>query len=125
MSNRIHVVPRSELEAGPPTAGMARSTAFAAENLWIGEARTTAGQVSDWHHHGEHSTYGYVVAGRIRFEFGRGGDQAVEAGPGDFFSVPAHTVHREANPGAEEQVVVVVRVGTGPTVSNVEGPDAE
>ena len=125
MSGSVHVVPNAKLEAGPPTPGMVRSSAFVAENTWAGEARTSTGVVSGWHHHGAHSTYGYVVSGKIRFEFGRGGGESVEAGPGDFFEVPPHTVHREGNPGPQEQVVVVVRVGTGPTVINVEGPDSE
>jgi len=55
----------------------------------------------------------------------RDGGESLEAGPGDFFSVPPHTVHREGNPGAEEQVVVVVRVGTGQSVINVDGPHSE
>jgi mannose-6-phosphate isomerase-like protein (cupin superfamily) len=47
----------------------------------------------------------------------------VVARAGDFFVVPPHTVHREGNPGSEEQVLVRVRVGSGPTVINVERPD--
>jgi mannose-6-phosphate isomerase-like protein (cupin superfamily) len=47
----------------------------------------------------------------------------VVARAGDFFVVPPHTVHREGNPGSEEQVLVGVRVGSGPTVINVEHPD--
>jgi len=39
--------------------------------------------------------------------------------------IPAHTVHREGNPGTEEHVLMVVRIGDGPTVFNVDGPDRE
>ncbi|HEX5502442.1 MAG TPA: cupin domain-containing protein [Thermomicrobiales bacterium] len=121
MSEKIRVVPSDALEAGPPTAGMTRSQAFAAENLWVGEVRTAAGAISGWHHHGEHTTIGRVLAGTLRFEFAAGGAESLDAGPGDFFMVPPHAVHREGNPGADEQVLVVIRSGSGPTVVNVEG----
>jgi uncharacterized RmlC-like cupin family protein len=57
-------------------------------------------------------------------EFGPGGSETLEAGPGDFFVVPPHTVHRESNPGAAQHLLVVARVGSGPTVFEVDGPDA-
>lgn len=117
---KIRVVQSGALEAGPPTAGMVRSQAFAAENLWVGEVRTRAGAVSGWHHHGEHTTVGRVLSGTIRFEFGPEGAESVEAGPGDFFMVPPQVIHREGNPGSDEQVLVVIRSGSGPTVVNVE-----
>lgn len=118
----IRVVHRGGLEAGPPTAGMVRSQAFASEGLWVGEVHTDAGAVSGWHHHGEHTTVGRVLSGTIRFEFGAEGAERIEAGPGDFFMVPPHVVHREGNPGSDDQVLVVIRSGSGPTVVNVEGP---
>jgi hypothetical protein len=37
--------------------------------------------------------------------------------------VPPHTVHRESNPSEDEQVVIGIRIGTGPTVVNVDGPE--
>lgn len=123
MAEKIRVMPGCALESGPSTAGMVRSQAFVTENVWVGEVRTSPGAISGWHHHGEHITYGYVVAGRIRFDFGPDGAESVEAGPGDFFLVPPGTVHREGNPGADEQVLVGVRVGAGQTVVNVAGPD--
>jgi mannose-6-phosphate isomerase-like protein (cupin superfamily) len=64
-----------------------------------------------------------VVSGELQFEFGPNGAESVVAHAGDFFIVPPHTVHREGNPGSEEQVLVGVRVGTGPTVINVDGPE--
>lgn len=123
MSDRIRAVRNEELEAGPRTAGMVRSTAFTGDGAWIGEARTAPGQTSGWHQHGEHTTYGFVVSGKIHFDFGPGGAESVDVGQGDFFLVPAHTVHRESNASTEEQVVVIVRLGAGPTVINVEEPD--
>ena len=123
MSAKVRIVSRDELEAGPSTPGMRRSQAFAAEGVWFGEAHTQPGQVSGWHHHGDTMTHGYVVSGRIRFEFGPGGADYLEAGPGDYFMVPPQTVHRELNPGSEEQVIVLVRSGSGQSVINVDGPD--
>jgi uncharacterized RmlC-like cupin family protein len=103
---------------------MVRNTAATTDTLWVGEVRTTPGAPSGWHHHGEHTTYGRVVSGEIRFESGPNGAESVVARDGDFFVVPPHTVHREGNPGVEEQVLAGIRVGTGPTVINVEGPES-
>ena len=47
----------------------------------------------------------------------------VEAQAGDFLFIPAHTVHREGNPGFDEATVIVVRAGSGEPVVNVDGPD--
>ena len=124
MGETIRVVPHDALEPGPSTAGMVRNTAATTDTLWVGEVRTTPGARSGWHHHGEHTTYGRVVSGELQFEFGPNGAESVVARAGDFFVVPPHTVHREGNPGSEEQVLVGVRVGTGPTVINVEGPES-
>jgi uncharacterized RmlC-like cupin family protein len=102
---------------------MVRRQAFACEGLWVGEVRTAAGAISGWHHHGEHTTVGRVLSGILRFEFGSEGAEhieCIEAGPGDFFVVPPHVVHREGNPGTDEQVLMVIRSGSGATVVNVE-----
>jgi uncharacterized RmlC-like cupin family protein len=64
-----------------------------------------------------------VIAGRLRLEFGPGGARSVEAGPGEFFYVPPATIHREGNPASHDQVLVGFRVGPGPTVFNVDGPE--
>ena len=124
MAEKIRVLQGESLEAGPSTSGMIRSQAFVTESLWVGRVQTEANAFSDWHHHGEHTTYGCVVQGRLRFEFGPGGEENVEIGVGDYFMVPPHTIHREGNPGSEEQRLVVVRNGSGPTVINVVGPEA-
>lgn len=104
------------------TARMSRRQASATDRICAVEVRTAPGSTSGWHHHGGHDTFGYVISGQLRFEFGGEGREVVVAGPGDFFLVPAGVVHREANPGPEEQVLVGFRVGTGPTVVNVDGP---
>ena len=56
-------------------------------------------------------------------EFGPGGAEAVQAGPGEFLYVAPGAIHREANPTGEEAAAVVVRAGTGDVVVNVDGPE--
>jgi uncharacterized RmlC-like cupin family protein len=55
-------------------------------------------------------------------EFGRGGSEVLEAGPGDFLYVAPNAVHRESNPTDQEAHIVVVRSGSGEPVINVDGP---
>jgi uncharacterized RmlC-like cupin family protein len=102
---------------------MDRREAFATDELWFGEVLNEPGTSSAWHHHGSHTTYGRVITGKIRFEFGPAGRQAVEVGADGYFLVPPHTVHREANPGSDHALIVLVRNGSGATVVNVDGPD--
>src|SRR6476620_9620181 len=98
----VRVVRAGELADCDPTPGMRRQVAFEAPGLWAGLVSTEPGAVSGWHHHGTHETSLYVVRGRLRLEFGPGGEEIVEAGPGDFLHVPAGAVHRESNPSADE-----------------------
>jgi uncharacterized RmlC-like cupin family protein len=90
--------------------------------VWIGRIRTEPGVSSGWHHHGDRTTYVYVLDGRIRIDFGPGGTESVEAGSGDLIINPARMVHRETTIG-EAVEGLVVRVGSGPENVNVEGPD--
>lgn len=112
------------MKEAAPTPGIARREAFASEGVWAGLATTEPGMVSGWHHHGDHTTYVYVTTGRFRLESGAGGKDVIEGGPGDFVRIPARTVHRESNPTEEEALAIIVRVGTGPVVVNIEGPDS-
>src|SRR5688572_4077276 len=115
---------RHDLAEGPATPGMTRRQATSGHNVSILEVTTEPETFSGWHHHGEHTTCGYVVEGTLRFEWGPGGGESVELGSGDFFVVPPNTVHREGNPGSVQQRLVGFRFGTGPSVVNVEAPDA-
>lgn len=109
--------------SGQQTSGMQRQQAFAADDRWIGFVTSDPGKWSDWHHHGETDTYFYVLQGGIEFEFGADG-ATITVDTGDFCHVPKGLVHRERPlPGATAEVVLV-RVGSGPTVVNVEGPGA-
>jgi uncharacterized RmlC-like cupin family protein len=118
----VRIITATELTESVPTAGMERREGVVGEAKIIA-VRTRPGVMSGWHHHSDHMTYGYIIAGGLRLESGPGGSSVVEGGPGDFFLVPPNTVHRESNPTDEEQVVVGFRIGSGDTVVNVDGPD--
>ena len=64
----------------------------------------------------------FQTQGRLRLEFGPGGTQSVEGGPGDFVLIPKGVVHREGNPGTEANEAIVFRVGEGELLVNVDGP---
>lgn len=104
-----------------PTPGMRREQAYFGDGAWVGVVHTAPGAMSGWHHHGDYDTYVYLTSGEQVVEFGR---DRVEAGPGDVIRVGKHVVHRESNPSTQETVTFVVRVGDGPLVVNVDGPDA-
>lgn len=123
MSEPIRVIPSDALVDADPTPGMRRRRAIDVPGLWSGLMHTEPGVTSGWHHHGEHETSVYVLAGALRLEFGPGGQDAVDAGPGQFVHVPAHVVHRESNPTAEVSTVIIARAGAGPPTLNVDGPE--
>lgn len=123
MTRPVRAIPADALTEADPTPGMQRLAAFAVDGLWAGVVHTEPGATSGWHHHGEHETSLYVVAGRLRVSYGPDGAEAVEGGPGDFLHVPAWTVHREANPTDEVSTAVIARAGRGVPTVNVDGPD--
>ena len=104
------------------TSGVIREQAFTGDNVWVGLVRTAPRRPSGWHHHGETETYFYVEHGALQMEFGADGARSVIARAGDFVHVPAGLVHREVNPTDDTGVVLLVRVGSGPPVVNVDGP---
>jgi uncharacterized RmlC-like cupin family protein len=101
---------------------MDRQEAFATPETWSGIVRTEPGMISGWHHHGDYESVIYVLTGALRMEFGPGGSNIVDAGPGDFLCVPKGAVHRESNPSADPADLVVFRAGTGESTFNVAGP---
>ena len=107
------------------TAGMHREVAYLREGAWVGVVHTEAGATSGWHHHGDYDTYVYLASGAQLVEYGGGGHERLEAGPGDVIHVGKGVVHRESNPSAGETETFVVRVGSGPLVVNVDGPDGQ
>jgi uncharacterized RmlC-like cupin family protein len=112
-----------ERTEGASTPGMIREEAVATDGMWAGLARTEAGMVSGWHHHGAFESTIYVLSGDLRMEFGPGGTEVLEAGPGDFLYVAPGAIHRESNPSDQESQIVVVRSGAGEPVINVDGPE--
>lgn len=122
---RLWIVRRDELADTPQTPGLVRQKAYTDGHVWIGRIHNDPYQMSDWHVHPGRDTFGYVVSGRFRLEFGDGGEEACEAEPGDFVIIPAGVVHREGNPYAEPSEGVLCRVGEGPLVVNLEGPTRE
>lgn len=112
------------IASGPATPGMLREAAFAGEDRWVGFVRTEPGVRSGWHHHGETDTYFYVLHGAMELEFGPGGHERLAVRAGDFAHVPAGLVHREGTPSGDPAEIILVRIGHGQPVVNVEGPEA-
>ncbi|HEX2884752.1 MAG TPA: cupin domain-containing protein [Candidatus Limnocylindria bacterium] len=120
-----YVIRADEGEAGPLTSGMDRRTLMERPDAWVGVVRTEAGVAGGWHHHADHDSYIFVLEGALTIDFGPGGRESVVAGPGDFIFNPAGIVHRERTSADGPGRVFVVRVGGGPHIVNVEGPEAE
>ena len=109
-------------QAAQQTDGVVREHAFSTEGVWVGIVTTEPGEMSAWHHHGDHDTYAYVVSGLKRIEYGPGGTRSLIAGPDDFIHLPKGLMHREGNPSGELSRSIAFRVGRGPATINVEGP---
>jgi uncharacterized RmlC-like cupin family protein len=106
------------------TPGMDRREAFDHDGVWAGTVRTAEGVVTGWHVHAGHDTYIYVVAGSATVESGPGGRVRTQADAGDFILIPRGLVHREGTAkGSQGVEAVLVRVGEGEIVANVDGPD--
>jgi uncharacterized RmlC-like cupin family protein len=103
--------------------GMIREEAISSDGVWIGVVKSAPGMTSGWHHHGENDTYVYVLRGGLGIEFGPGGGEHAEAGPGDFLHIPSGIVHREASDGPAGAESVVFRTGGGQVLFNVDGPE--
>lgn len=123
MGGAVRRITPKERTSGAGTAGITREEAVATDGMWAGLAKTAPGMVSGWHHHGDHESVIYVLSGALRMEFGPGGRETLEGGPGDFLYVARAAIHRESNPTDQESHVVVVRSGSGEPVFNVEGPE--
>lgn len=125
MPDEVRKISPEERTEGGGTPGMIREQAIATDRTWAGLARTEPGMVSGWHHHGDYESTIYVLSGALRMEFGQGGTQTLQAGPGDFLYVAPRAVHRESNPTDQESQIVVVRSGSGEPVINVDGPEGD
>ena len=126
---RVRVLPPDGRRppAGPVTPGMHRLEALAEDGVWLGTVDTEPGVLTGWHHHGDYETYIYVTRGAARLDTYVDGDiERQHAAEGSFIVVPRHTVHREGSASADGVEAVLVRIGTGQVVFNVEGlPDTD
>ena len=106
-----------ELVEAQGTPGLVRRTAFDGDGHWFGHVEAEPETMSGWHHHGDHTTVGYLLKGHIRVEYGPGGSLSAEVGEGEYFTVPPGVIHREGNPSAEAAEAIIVRFGDGPAPS--------
>ena len=122
-SDTTHLIRASERKRETTqTPGMEREQAVRTSSMWAGLAKTAGNTFSGWHHHGAYESVIFVLRGRLRLEFGKGGTETLEAGAGDTLYVAPGEVHREGNPAVDESEIVVVRGGSGDLVVNVDGP---
>jgi uncharacterized RmlC-like cupin family protein len=107
---------------GPATAGMQRLEALAADGVWLGTVDTEPGTLTGWHHHGDYESYIYVTRGAARFDTYLDGEVVRQDAPeGSFVVVPPHAIHREGSASPDGVHAVLVRIGTGEVVFNVDG----
>ena len=79
----------------------------------MGQTHVAPGTRSADHHHGESETAIFVVAGHPAFVYLKDGvETRIETQPGDYVYVPPFTPHREENPAADEEAVVVIARST-------------
>jgi len=125
-NDQTHLVRPSERKRETTqTPGMEREQAVRTPSMWAGVAKTEGHTFSGWHHHGAYESAIYVLRGRIRLEFGKGGKDVLEAAAGDTLYVAPGEIHREGNPDDEASEIVVVRGGSGDIVTNADGPAAD
>jgi len=89
----------------------------------VGYVMMEVGMVFGWYYYGDYESYIYVLFGVMCMEFGLGGGDVVEVGLGDFIFVLLYIVYCESNFLFENFMVVVVCVGSGELVVNVDGLD--
>jgi uncharacterized RmlC-like cupin family protein len=120
----IIFVSGNDLTDGPNTPGQPRKTAFQTEGLWAGVTTVIAKDTaSQWHHHADHDSVMYVLEGSIRVDWGSKGEKSFVMVPDDFAMFKRGVIHRAQNvEGSDICRFVVVRIGAGETVVNVDKP---
>ncbi len=121
----IRVVRGGDLVAAKGTDGITRRSGRVEEEVSLAMASLDAGSMSGWHHHGDHTSYVYVLQGRLHIDWGPGGRECVDLAAGDFYVVPPRLVHREGNTGMDELRLAAFYLGTGPLTISAECPAAE
>jgi uncharacterized RmlC-like cupin family protein len=118
---RLRLIRAGELSgATAQTSGMIRSAAISgdltgARSLWMGRTELPPGVSSGDHHHGESETGIYVASGSPVFvcrDPDTGELARLQTQPGDYVWVPPGVPHREENPSADQEAVVVIARST-------------
>lgn len=122
------VIHREEAALGPAMPCTERRHLFDRDGRWLGWAgwiQNKAGHTSGWHHHALNETHVYVIRGSVTVQFGPGGGESIVARAGDFFIIPAQTIHREITGEDGDLDAFVVRVGGEPEQIDAAGPEPE
>jgi uncharacterized RmlC-like cupin family protein len=112
------------------TAGVSRLPGIThelvgANKLWVGMTVLEPGMRTGPHHHGDHETGVYLVAGRVCLRSGPRLESETELTAGDLMFLPPNLAHDESNPSANEAAVWVVFWDGGkthvPLVADADG----
>ena len=122
MAERIEIVRRSDAPIDRKK-GYGGQPIFESPLAHVGLTTLNPSAVTPWHHHGARTFYGYVLAGRLRLEYGSGGQDASTPVAGEFFRIPPGLIHRDVNATNEQIVVVTMVVGGGELSVRTDGPD--
>ena len=121
----VQVARGSDLSEGVSTDTLTRRLSDVGDLVTVDEAHTAPQASPGWHNHAENTAYVYVLQGQLRIEWGPGGRESADLAAGDFYVIAPNTIHRETNPGSEEQVLIAFLVGPGPIAVNVDGPEPQ
>ncbi|MEV7422341.1 cupin domain-containing protein [Streptomyces sp. NBC_01429] len=120
---RLHHIRADALDGDTAqTGGMRRFAAISgasvgSERIWMGQTHVSPETASSNHHHGASETAIHVVKGHPEFVFlddsgGAPEEIRIRTSPGDYIFVPPYVPHREENPDAAEEAVVVIARST-------------
>jgi uncharacterized RmlC-like cupin family protein len=123
LRSRLHHVRADALDGDTAqSGGMRRFAAISgrtvgSERIWMGQTHVAPGTASSDHHHGSSETAIHVVSGHPEFVFlddtgGEPEEIRIRTAPGDYVFVPPYVPHREENPSADEEAVVVIARST-------------
>lgn len=116
---------KADFKPGSPTPGLTREIALENGGTVIIHTTTEGGVESAWHHHGKYETYGYLISGALRFEYGPEGKKSANINSGEYFYLPAGAIHRDVNPSKDiGQEAIIMRTGGGPMTVNADGPES-